>query len=130
MHYPETVEEIAELVRDAKSKVQVMGTGLSYECLMSVSPDDEDAVLLSLSKLKIGLIHTTENTATFASATTVDEVVQTLGKMDRMMPCSLGVIGIQTLVGAISTGTHGQGLFQADYGSIVQSLKVPTNYCI
>ncbi|OQV13510.1 hypothetical protein BV898_12257 [Hypsibius exemplaris] len=123
VHHPTTVTEIAELIKHAQSKVHVIGSGLSYESLMSLALDDDDAVLLSLTNFH-GLVSTTDTTATFAAATTVDEVVQTLGKMDRMMPCSLGVIGIQTLAGAISTGTHGQGLLQSDYASIVKSLKV------
>ena len=44
--------------------------------------------------------------------------------MERMLPASPGVIGIQTLGGALSTGTHGQGLHQAALCDAVAALTV------
>lgn len=121
--YPTTESEIVGLVKQASSKVHVLGTGLSYEQLASLCLDDNNAILLCLQTFT-GLIRLTESSATFAAATTVNDVVAILGKLDRMVACSLGVIGIQTLAGAISTGTHGQGLFQSDYATTVLSLRV------
>lgn len=43
-----------------------------------------------------------------------------------MLPSSPGVIGIQSLAGAIGTGTHGQGMKQATLGDTIQKLKVIT----
>ena len=45
---------------------------------------------------------------TFAAGT-LQQVYDNLTKMDRMLASSPGVIAVQTLAGALATGTHGQG---------------------
>ncbi|GAU95701.1 hypothetical protein RvY_07279-2 [Ramazzottius varieornatus] len=121
--HPKTDVEVSNLIKRAKSKVHIVGSALSYEKIMTVPLDDAEARLLSLDQFT-GLISVTETTVTFGGGTPINDLVSTLSKMDRMLGCSLGVIGIQTIAGAISTGTHGQGLFQSDFASMVQRLKV------
>ncbi|CAF1472539.1 unnamed protein product, partial [Rotaria sordida] len=120
---PNNVNQLAQLVRTATSKLTVMGTGLSFEKLMSIQLDDPEAKLISMEHFQ-GLIEMRKETAVFGAAISVNDVIAILASHHRMLPCSPGVIGIQTLAGAISTGTHGQGIHQSSYSDIVRSLRV------
>ncbi|KAJ3144392.1 hypothetical protein HDU89_008266 [Geranomyces variabilis] len=126
---PRTEAQLATLVRNATGPICSIGSALSYEKIASIPLDDPAAVLIDLSQMErsIGLLNydSSSHLATFGPATTVDSVIRILGDdLGRMLPCSPGVIGIQTLAGSISTGTHGQGLFQSSYADIVHSLRV------
>ncbi|CAF1224651.1 unnamed protein product [Didymodactylos carnosus] len=120
---PNTIEQISQLARDTRSKISVMGTGLSYEQIMSIHLKDPQALLICMQHFN-GLIEMREESAVFGAATPINDIIKVLGEHDRMMPCSPGVIGIQTIAGSIATGTHGQGLYQSSYADIVQSLTV------
>ncbi|UJR38821.1 hypothetical protein I4U23_031486 [Adineta vaga] len=120
---PTTVNQLIRIVRTTTSKLTLMGTGLSYEKLMTAQLDDPDAKLISMQHFN-GLIEMKKETAIFGAATSVNDVIAILASYNRMLPCSPGVIGIQTLGGATATGTHGQGMRQSSYSDIVQSLKV------
>jgi FAD/FMN-containing dehydrogenase len=100
-----------------------MGSGLTYEKLMTIRLDDPEAKLISMENFQ-GLIEMKKETAVFGAATPVNEVIAILARFNRMLPCSPGVIGIQTLAGSIATGTHGQGIHQSSYSDIVKSLQV------
>ncbi|MDT7816656.1 MAG: hypothetical protein QOJ42_6572 [Acidobacteriaceae bacterium] len=54
----------------------------------------------------------------------MEQLYADLIEMDRMLPACPGVIGIQTLAGALGTGTHGQGLRQSSLGDAALSMKV------
>ncbi|CAJ0996494.1 hypothetical protein SODG_002535 [Sodalis praecaptivus] len=71
-----------------------------------------------------GLIRSSETSATFAAGTPLHEVYQTLKTMGRMLHASPGVIAIQTLAGAIATGTHGQGLGQGALADDVLHIRM------
>jgi FAD/FMN-containing dehydrogenase len=120
---PNNVNQLVQLVQTATSKVSVMGTGLTFEKLMSTPLDDPEAKLISMEHF-CGLIKMKKETAVFGAATPVNDVIAILATYNRMLPCSPGVIGIQTLAGAIATGTHGQGIRQSSYSDIVKSLQV------
>ncbi|GAU95703.1 hypothetical protein RvY_07279-3 [Ramazzottius varieornatus] len=96
--HPKTDVEVSNLIKRAKSKVHIVGSALSYEKIMTVPLDDAEARLLSLDQFT-GLISVTETTVTFGGGTPINDLVSTLSKMDRMLGCSLGVIGIQTIAG-------------------------------
>ena len=100
-----------------------MGTGLTFEKLMSIQLEDPEAKVVSMKHFQ-GLIKMRKETAVFGAATSVNDLVAILASFNRMLPCSPGVIGIQTIAGSISTGTHGQGLHQSSYSDIVKSLQV------
>ncbi|KAI8821860.1 FAD binding domain-containing protein [Fimicolochytrium jonesii] len=123
IYYPTSKKELAQLIRSTHGRVNVVGSGLSYEKIMTTPMNDPSAILVSMKNF-VGLRRMTKDTAVFGAATTIDEVIRILGTHDRMMPCSPGVIGVQTLAGSIATGTHGQGLFQSSYADIVTSLRV------
>eukprot|EP01117_Protostelium_nocturnum_P008502 TRINITY_DN3043_c0_g1_i1.p1 TRINITY_DN3043_c0_g1~~TRINITY_DN3043_c0_g1_i1.p1 ORF type:complete len:510 (-),score=146.88 TRINITY_DN3043_c0_g1_i1:34-1563(-) len=123
VQFPKNAERISELLRTTMGKVHVIGSGLSYEQIMSLSMDDETGVILNMENFK-GLVRMSDCSATFGASTSVNDIISILGQHDRMLPCSPGVIGIQTIAGSIATGTHGQGLFQSTYSDIVKSMRV------
>lgn len=107
---PATEAQLQAVLADSDGKVRMIGSRMSPGRLIESS--DEGGALLDLSHLR-GLISITDDTATFAGATPLDEVYATLSSRGRMLPSSPGVIASQTLAGALSTGTHGQGLQQS-----------------
>jgi len=71
-----------------------------------------------------GLQRIDHKTASFGAGTLLKEVYATLLDHDAMLPCSPGVIGEQTLAGALATGTHGQGLDQSALSDAIESLEL------
>ncbi|KAI9178700.1 D-arabinono-1,4-lactone oxidase [Blastocladiella emersonii ATCC 22665] len=120
---PRSVAELQELVRTHRY-VRPVGSRLTYEALTSVQ-SAPDAVMVELSHLR-GLVSLdpAAKTATFWAGTTIDEVSATLKEHNLYINCSPGVIGVQTLAGAIGTGTHGQGLGQSFLCDIVTRVEV------
>jgi FAD/FMN-containing dehydrogenase len=106
--YPASVEEVQEIVRK-HSSVRPVGSRLTYESLTAVA--SENGVLVDLSAMN-GLIEIDceNNSAEFWAGTTIDFVSDKLREFEKYLNCSPGVIGIQTIAGALGTGTHGQGL--------------------
>ncbi|KAI9219461.1 D-arabinono-1,4-lactone oxidase-domain-containing protein [Blastocladiella britannica] len=111
---PATIEELQTLVRTA-SAIRPVGSRLTYEPVAAVSASSTTALLLDLSSLPSGLISTTESTATFWANTSLDDALTALHPYDRFFDCTPGVIGVQTLAGAMGTGTHGQCMKQHAY---------------
>lgn len=73
-----------------------------------------------------GLLRIDAQTACFGAGTLLKDVYATLLDRDAMLPCSPGVIGEQTLAGALATGTHGQGLHQSALSDAVESVELLT----
>ena len=147
--YPRNTQEIAQIMRQFRT-VRVIGAALSYEPITSICaapsignnlcsfPTTKPATdrcqfcrysetaVLSLSQNFVGLIRLSPDrtTATFHAATPIDDVIHLLAQHGYMMTACPGVIGVQTLAGSISTGTHGQGLYQSDYADMVQSFTM------
>ncbi|KAJ1529066.1 hypothetical protein HK096_009474, partial [Nowakowskiella sp. JEL0078] len=124
--HADSVSEIQSIIKSTDGIIRVIGSGLSYEPLVRVLPSNtmpRKGTLLNLKSVK-GLLAHTATTATFSASTQLANVFETLTEMNRMVPCSPGVIGIQTIAGAISTGTHGQGLRQSSLADIVTSMDV------
>ena len=84
---------------------------------------DGDGTLLDLGSLS-GLLSITDDTATFAGATPLEDVYAALSARGQMLPSSPGVIASQTLAGALSTGTHGQGLQQSTIADSVLVIRL------
>ncbi|WP_413734079.1 D-arabinono-1,4-lactone oxidase [Sodalis sp. RH21] len=102
--------QLQALVAGHPGKITMMGSRLSPGELMRT--DGPDELLLDVGALS-GVITSTADTVTFAAGTPLQQVYQTLTEMGRMLPASPGVIALQTLAGAMATGTHGQGLGQS-----------------
>lgn len=121
---PTTRDELQQLLREyPERKLRLIGSGLSFEPIHSVYAEGSQALLVDLNHLR-GQLDKTADTVTYLAGTPLDTVYADLIAMDRMLPASPGVIGIQTLGGALSTGTHGQGLHQSALCDAVAALTV------
>ncbi|MBS4635270.1 MULTISPECIES: D-arabinono-1,4-lactone oxidase [Aeromonas] len=121
---PTTRDELQQLLREyPERKLRLIGSGLSFEPIHSVYAEGSQALLVDLHHLR-GQLDKTADTVTYLAGTPLDTVYADLIAMDRMLPASPGVIGIQTLGGALSTGTHGQGLHQSALCDAVEAMTV------
>ena len=121
---PKNRDELQALLREYPArKLRLIGSGLSFEPIHSVYAEGSQALLVDLHHLR-GQLAKTADTVTYQAGTPLDTVYGDLIAMDRMLPASPGVIGIQTLGGALSTGTHGQGLHQSSLCDAVEALTV------
>ena len=121
---PKTRDELQALLREhPERKLRLIGSGLSFEPIHSVYAEGSQALLVDLHHLR-GQLAKTADTVTYQAGTPLDTVYADLIAMERMLPASPGVIGIQTLGGALSTGTHGQGLHQSALCDAVEAMTV------
>ena len=122
--YPKDEQDLVDILKqNSKSKIRVVGTGLSYEPIHSIFSEDSDAILLNLKCFQ-GIVSFNNNSVTFRAGTQLDTIYKYLIDNGKMLPASPGVIGIQTIAGAISTGTHGQGMNQSSLCEVVLALKI------
>jgi FAD/FMN-containing dehydrogenase len=124
LHAPKSIAALQKLVRST-SKVRPIGSKLTYEGLTCLDDQVSDAILLDLTQFQ-GLvdIDVTAQRATFWAGTTIDSISLILKKYKQYIDCSPGVIGVQTIAGAIGTGTHGQGLGQSFVCDIVTQMEI------
>ena len=121
---PKNRDELQALLREhPERKLRLIGSGLSFEPIHSVYAEGSQALLVDLHHLR-GQLAKTADTVTYQAGTPLDTVYAELIAMERMLPASPGVIGIQTLGGALSTGTHGQGLHQSALCDAVAAMTV------
>ncbi|MCR3959289.1 FAD-binding protein [Aeromonas veronii] len=121
---PKTRDELQALLREhPERKLRLIGSGLSFEPIHSVYAEGSQALLVDLHHLR-GQLAKTADTVTYQAGAPLDTVYAELIAMERMLPASPGVIGIQTLGGALSTGTHGQGLHQSALCDAVEAMTV------
>jgi FAD/FMN-containing dehydrogenase len=104
---PQNEEELSEIIHDAATlnrKVRVAGAGHSSSPLVETRD-----VLVSLEHFK-GLVSYDQDKheATLRAGMTVHEAGQALLQVGLALP-NTGDVDVQTLSGAISTGTHGTG---------------------
>ncbi|MFM5847244.1 D-arabinono-1,4-lactone oxidase [Aeromonas veronii] len=121
---PKSRDQLQALLREhPERKLRLIGSGLSFEPIHSVYAEGSQALLVDLHHLR-GQLAKTADTVTYQAGTPLDTVYAELIAMERMLPASPGVIGIQTLGGALSTGTHGQGLHQSALCDAVEAMTV------
>ncbi|MET3806021.1 FAD/FMN-containing dehydrogenase [Nakamurella sp. UYEF19] len=118
---PTTEAELQAVLAASSGQVRMIGSRMSPGRLTEVT--EEGGTLLDLSHLS-GLISITEHTATFAGATPLGDIYAVLSPRGKMLPSSPGVIASQTLAGALSTGTHGQGLQQSTIADSVLTIRM------
>lgn len=118
---PSNEAQLQKIITASPATVKVMGSRMSTGTLLRIETDQD--TLIDPGELT-GLLATTADTATFAAATPLHEVYRILSGMERMLPCSPGVIDLQTLAGAIATGTHGQGLGQSALADEVLRIRL------
>ncbi len=111
--YPSTEQEIQKIVQDAahhKQKIRLIGSGHSFTALFQTKD-----VLMSLDKYQgVVSLDTSKYQATVKAGTKLNILSDTLHKAGMGME-NLGDIDVQSIAGAISTGTHGTG---KDFGTL------------
>ena len=105
--YPASIEEVCTLVKEAaavQKKIRVVGAGHSFTNLVQT-----DDWLVSLDLLSgIENIDEGNGTATVLGGTRLYEIGNELGRLGYSQE-NLGDINVQSIAGALSTGTHGTG---------------------
>ncbi|MFC5471427.1 D-arabinono-1,4-lactone oxidase [Cohnella suwonensis] len=122
--YPVHIEEVVEVVNMCRREgrtLRVVGSGHSFTALAAT----ED-VLLSLDKMQ-GVLETNPNalTATVWAGTKLKALGELL-HTDGLAQENLGDIDVQSIAGAISTGTHGTGIAFGNISTQVVGATVVT----
>jgi FAD-linked oxidoreductase len=121
---PGSIDELIKLVRDCARKgqhIRVAGSGHSGVPLVTT-----DEVLVSLEKLRgIEAIDPEEKTVTVLGGTILAHLGDELLKHGLAQE-NLGDIDVQTIAGAISTGTHGMGIRFGILPTQVEALTLVT----
>ncbi|WP_433957820.1 D-arabinono-1,4-lactone oxidase [Cytobacillus horneckiae] len=122
--YPETINEVQEIVREAKlnnNKIRVVGAGHSFTHLANTND-----CLISLDRLSgLEAIDDENGTATVFAGTRLYEIAAYLGNQGYAQE-NLGDINVQSIAGAISTGTHGTGRQFGNISTQVIELQLVT----
>src|SRR5437764_7986028 len=121
---PGNIDQLARLVRDYGRDgrhVRVVGAGHSFTPLVQ-----SDDVLMSLDEMQgIQSIDTTAGAVTVLGGTRLKHLGEALFAHG-MAQKNLGDIDVQSISGAISTGTHGTGVSFGTLSTQVESLTLVT----
>lgn len=122
--YPSSIEEICSLVKEAGKlgkKIRVVGAGHSFTKLVKT-----DSWLVSLDRLSgIVELDTENETVTVLGGTRLFHLGEELAKAGYAQE-NLGDINVQSIAGAISTGTHGTGKVFGNIPSQVVEMTIVT----
>lgn len=118
--YPSTIDEVCSLVKEAqkqRKKVRVVGAGHSFTRLVKT-----DSWLVSLDLLSgIEELDEVNGTVSVLGGTRLFQIGEELGEAGYAQE-NLGDINVQSIAGAISTGTHGTGM---EFGNVsTQALEI------
>lgn len=121
---PENEEEVAELIKIAAKtnrKIRVAGAGHSSSPLVQTND-----ILLSLKNFKgVELPDPETNRATVLAGMTVKEAGKELHRYGLAMH-NTGDVDVQTVAGAIGTGTHGTGVELKNLSSMLAGVRMVT----
>ncbi|MBO0732251.1 MAG: FAD-binding protein [Acidimicrobiaceae bacterium] len=120
--HPHDVEEVAGLVRAATSggrRVKAIGAGHSFTGIGS--PEDVQVVLDRMTGVEAASTET--GLVTVRAGTPLHQLNDELARLGLAMT-NLGDIDVQTISGAISTGTHGTGKRFPGLGAQVAGLEM------
>lgn len=122
--YPVSINEVVKIVKEAASQgktIRVAGSGHSFTRLV-----ETDDWIVSLDRLSgIDELNESERTVTVFAGTRLYELGEELGKHGYALE-NLGDINVQSIAGAIATGTHGTGIFFGNLSSQVIELVLVT----
>jgi FAD-linked oxidoreductase len=120
--YPSSIEEVCLLVKEASEKgkkIRVVGAGHSFTKLVETND-----WLVSLDQLSgIEQINGERSTVTVLGGTRLYQIGDELGLAGYSQE-NLGDINVQSIAGAISTGTHGTGIEFGNIASQVTELQL------
>jgi L-gulono-1,4-lactone dehydrogenase len=117
---PGSVDEVADLVKQARAdgrRVKPAGTGHSF-----TAAGQTDGIRLDLSRLS-GVSKVEDKLVTVGAGTTIHDLNRLLAEHGLALP-NLGDIDVQTISGAISTGTHGTGAPLGCLSTFVEGLTM------
>lgn len=121
---PESEEEVAEIVRNARTqnkKIRVVGAGHSSSPLVKTND-----ILLSLSNFKgVESPDQDKHRATVLGGMTVKEAGRGIYRYGLAMH-NTGDVDVQTVAGAIGTGTHGTGANLKNLSSMLAGVRMVT----
>ena len=122
--FPSSVKEVISIVNEAskqKKKIRVVGAGHSFTNLVGT-----DDWLISLDFLSgIEELDEENNTVTVLAGTRLFQLGEELGQRGFAQE-NLGDINVQSIAGAISTGTHGTGITFGNIPTQVEELTMVT----
>ncbi len=122
--YPSSIDEVCEIVIEAAKlgkKIRVVGAGHSFTSLVKT-----DNWLVSLDQLSgVEKVDEQAGTATVLGGTRLFKIGEALGNIGYAQE-NLGDINVQSIAGAISTGTHGTGLKFGNISTQVLELSLVT----
>ncbi len=120
---PANEQELATIIRSIYhegKRFRLAAAGHSSSALV-----ETNETLINLKKMK-GLVAHAGDTATFYAGTTVEEANEALEKVGLAL-FNTGDVDVQTLAGAISTGTHGSGKTLQNLASVLHGARL-VNY--
>lgn len=118
LHYPETVEQVQEVVR-AASKVKVLGSRHSFN---NIADSAED--LISLEKLnRIASIDHERHTVTVGGGIRYGQLCEALEREGYALP-NLASLPHISVAGACATATHGSGNHNTSLATSVSAMKI------
>jgi len=119
--FPGTEEEIAQIVKNAinqNRKIRIIGSGHSFTPLCKT-----DDFLISLDKYQgIVSVNQEKNQVTVKAGTKLHYLNELLANESYALE-NMGDINVQSIAGAISTGTHGTGTSFGNLSTQVAQLK-------
>ncbi len=118
VHYPETLEELQELVRRL-DKVRVLGTGHTFNPIA-----DSQHNLILLDRLpRVIDIHPDTKTVTLSANVTYGELCPVLQQAGFALS-NLASLMHLSVVGACATGTHGSGVNNQNLSSAISAMTL------
>lgn len=122
--YPSSIDEVVLLVKEAskqKKNIRVVGAGHSFTRLVKT-----DDWLVSLDLLSgIEQLDKVASTVVVLGGTRLFQLGEELGKAGYAQE-NLGDINVQSIAGAVSTGTHGTGIAFGNISTQVLELTIVT----
>lgn len=119
---PNTIEELVIIVKQAKYRnetIRVTGAGHSFTPLVATGE-----VIISLQRLRgVETVDQSTNTVSVWGGTTLKELGEALAAQGYAME-NMGDINLQSIAGAISTGTHGTGIHLGNIPTQITSLTI------
>jgi len=119
--FPQSEEDLAAAVREAKAAVRVVGAGHSFSPLVPT-----DQTLISLDRMSgICSVDAPQQSATCWAGTRIHDLGQPLAQHGLAL-INQGDVDAQSLGGALGTGTHGTGRELGCLASCLKSFRLVT----
>lgn len=116
---PETIEELAETIRNAPQPVRIAGTGHSFTPLVQC-----EGTIIDMRAFSGFVSHDPDRMqATFGAATELSLLTPALRRVGQGL-LNMGDIDKQSFAGALGTATHGTGLSLGAFHTQVQRLSL------